>query len=82
MLSSSDLMSVPLYLELAPPVEAATEIDHLFVFRDSGVPSGGERGRFATDLFSLSITYNDNGGGPVSLEPPRPVFHASLKAIP
>ena len=37
MLSSSNLMVAPLYLELAPPLEAATQIDHLFVFRDIGV---------------------------------------------
>ncbi|MGX1500489.1 AraC-like DNA-binding protein [Labrenzia sp. MBR-25] len=37
MLSSSKLMAAPLYLELAPPEEAAKQIDHLFVFRDTGV---------------------------------------------
>ena len=50
MLSSSNLMEPPRYLELAPPEEAAKQIDHLFVFRDTGVLSGGGRGRFATDL--------------------------------
>ena len=74
MLSSSNLMAVPLYLELAPPEEAATEIDHLFVFRDTGVLSGGGRGRFATDLFTLSVTRDDSGGGRVSLAEPRPYF--------
>ncbi len=74
MLSSSDLMAAPLYLELAPPLEAATQIDHLFVFRDIGVLSGGGRGRFATDLFTLSITCDDSGGRRVSLAPPRPIF--------
>ena len=74
MLSSSNLMAAPLYLELAPPEEAATEIDHLFVFRDTGVLSGGGRGRFATDLFTLSVTRDDSGGGRVSLAEPRPYF--------
>ena len=74
MLSSSNLMAVPLYLELAPPEEAATEIDHLFVFRDTGVLSGGGRGRFATDLFTLSVTRDDSSGARVSLAPPRSGF--------
>ena len=74
MLSSSNLMAVPLYLELAPPEEAATEIDHLFVFRDTGVLSGGGRGRFATDLFTLSVTRDHSGGARVSLAPPRSGF--------
>ena len=74
MLSSSNLMAAPLYLELAPPEEAATEIDHLIVFRDTGVLSGGGRGRFATDLFTHSITCDDNGGARVSLAPPRSGF--------
>ena len=74
MLSSSNLMAVPLYLERAPPEEAATEIDHLFVFRDTGVLSGGGRGRFATDLFTLSVTRDHSGGARVSLAPPRSGF--------
>ncbi len=74
MLSSSNLMAGPLYLELAPPEEAATEIDHLFVFRDTGVLSGGGRGRFATDLFTLSVTRDHSGGARVSLAPPRSGF--------
>ncbi len=74
MLSSSNLMAAPLYLELAPPEEAAKQIDHLFVFRDTGVLSGGGRGRFATDLFTLSVTRDDSGGGRVSLAEPRPYF--------
>ena len=74
MLSSSNLMAAPLYLELAPPEEAPRQIDHLFVFRDTGVLSGGGRGRFATDLFTLSVTRDDCGGGRVSLAEPRPYF--------
>ncbi|MGK7654906.1 helix-turn-helix domain-containing protein [Roseovarius sp. B08] len=67
-------MAAPLYLELAPPEEAATEIDHLFVFRDTGVLSGGGGGRFATDLFTLSVTRDHSGGARVSLAPPRSGF--------
>ncbi|WP_236937937.1 helix-turn-helix domain-containing protein [Frigidibacter mobilis] len=67
-------MVAPLYLELAPPEEAAKQIDHLFVFRDTGVLSGGGRGRFATDLFTLSVTRDDSGGARVSLAPPRSGF--------
>jgi len=74
MLSSCDLTAPPLYLELAPPLEAATQIDHLFVFRDSGALSRRGSGRFATDLFTLSITCDDSGGGRLSLEEPRPCF--------
>jgi len=74
MLSSSNLMAAPLYLELAPPEEAAKQIDHLFVFRDTGVLSGGGRGRFATDLFTLSVTRDDSSGARVSLAPPRSGF--------
>ena len=74
MLSSSNLMEPPRYLELAPPEEAAKQIDHLFVFRDTGVLSGGGHGRFATDLFTLSVTRDDSGGGRVSLAEPRPYF--------
>ena len=82
MLSSSNLMAPPLYLELAPTEEAAKQIDHLFVFRDTGVLSGGGRGRFATDLFTLSVTRDDSGGGRVSLAEPRPYFSPRPKAIP
>ncbi|MFG6568096.1 MULTISPECIES: helix-turn-helix domain-containing protein [unclassified Sulfitobacter] len=67
-------MEPPRYLELAPPEEAAKQIDHLFVFRDTGVLSGGGHGRFATDLFTLSVTRYDSGGGRVSLAEPRPYF--------
>ena len=74
MLSSSNLMAAPLYLELAPPEEAAKQIDHLFVFRDTGVLSGGGRGRFATDLFTLSVTRDDSSGARVALAPPRSGF--------
>ena len=75
MLSSSNLMEPPRYLELAPPEEAAKQIDHLFVFRDTGVLSGCGSGRFATDLFTLSMTRDDaDGGTRVSLAPPRPGF--------
>ena len=66
MLSSSNLM--------AAPEEAAKQIDHLFVFRDTGVLSGGGRGRFATDLFTLSVTRDDSSGARVSLAPPRSGF--------
>lgn len=74
MLSSSNLMAAPLYLELAPPEEAATEIDHLIMFRDTGVLSAGGRGRFATDLFTLSVTRDHSGGARVLLAPPRSGF--------
>ena len=74
MLSSCDLAAPPLYLELAPPQEAATQIDHLFVFRDTGVLSRRGSGRFATDLFTLSITCDDGDGARVSLAEPRPCF--------
>ena len=67
-------MAPPLYLELAPPEEAAKQIDHLFVFRDTGVLSGGGRRRFATDLFTLSVTRDDSSGARVSLAPPRSGF--------
>lgn len=72
MLSSSDLTAAPLYLELAPSADAAPQVDHLFVFRDTGALSGRGSGRFATDLFTLSVT----GGGRtrMSLAPPRPDF--------
>lgn len=70
----------PLYLELAPPGDADARIAHLFVFRDAGVLSGGGSGRFATDLFTLSLTRRSDGsgdgtGGPhLSLARPRPGF--------
>lgn len=74
--SSSDRVAAPLYLELAPPSGAGAEVDHLFVFRDSGVLSGRGSGRFATDLFTLSMTSraDDDGAAAVSLAPPRPAF--------
>jgi len=74
MLSFSDLAAPPLYLKLAPPLEAVTQIDHLFMFRDSGVLSRRGSGRFATDLFTLSITCDDSDGARVSLAEPRPCF--------
>ena len=66
----------PLYLELAPPGDADARIAHLFVFRDAGVLSGRGSGRFATDLFTLSLTRRGDGtGGPhLSLARPRPGF--------
>ncbi|MDT0498952.1 helix-turn-helix domain-containing protein [Algiphilus sp. W345] len=74
--SSNELMPAPLYLELAPSAVAAAQIDHLFVFRDTGALSNRESGRFATDLFTLSVTCgSDTDDGPnVSLAPPRPDF--------
>ncbi|WP_071675292.1 helix-turn-helix domain-containing protein [Nioella nitratireducens] len=74
MRSSSDLAAAPLYLEMAPPLNAASQINHLFVFRDMGVLSGRGSGRFASDLFTLSITCDDSGGARGSLAPPRPGF--------
>ncbi|KZY00886.1 MULTISPECIES: hypothetical protein [unclassified Sulfitobacter] len=59
---------------MAAPEEAAKQIDHLFVFLDTDVLSGGGRGRFATDLFTLSVTRDDSGGARVSLAPPRSGF--------
>lgn len=74
--SSSDLTPAPLYLELAPSADAAAQIDHLFVFRDTGALSNRDSGRFATDLFTLSVTRCHDGdeGARVSLAPPRPDF--------
>jgi len=78
MLSSSERTVAPLYLELAPPADAVAQIDHLFVFRDTGTLSGGGSGRFATDLFTLSVApgaCTDGGGDPhVSLTLPRADF--------
>jgi len=48
MLSSCDLTAPPLYLERAPPLEVATQIEHLSGFRDTGVPSRRGNGRFAS----------------------------------
>jgi len=73
--SSDDLTAAPLYLELAPPADAAAQVDHLYVFRDTGALSGRGSGRFATDLFALSVTHEvDGDGARVSLAPPRPDF--------
>lgn len=76
MLSSNSLTAAPLYLELTPSADAAAQVDHLFVFRDTGALSGGESGRFATDLFTLSVTHGGGGDGKshVSLSLPRPDF--------
>ena len=65
MLSSDNWVAVPLYLELAPPADAAAQVAHLFVFRDTGALSGRGSGRFATDLFTLSVT----GGHPARILP-------------
>ncbi len=74
--SSSDLTGAPFYLELAPPAGAQGQVETVYVFHDTGVLSGRGSGRFATDLFDLSVTLQ--GGGPgaalVSLAPPRPGF--------
>lgn len=72
MLSSDNWVAVPLYLELAPPADAAAQVAHLFVFRDTGALSGRGSGRFATDLFTLSVTGGDRAQ--ISLAPPRPDF--------
>ena len=72
MLSSDNWVAVPLYLELAPPADAAAQVAHLFVFRDTGALSGRGSGRFATDLFTLSVTGGDRTQ--ISLAPPRPDF--------
>jgi len=76
MLSSSDGLAASLYLELAPSAPAPAQVDHLFVFRDTGALSGRGSGRFATDLFTLSVTCDgDSDEGPhVSLVRPRPDF--------
>lgn len=72
-----DRTAQPIYLELAPAPGTAPAVEHLFVFRDRAVLSGPGRGRFATDLFTLSVTTRD---GPeravpqVRLAPPRPCF--------
>ena len=70
--SSNNRVAAPLYLELAPPADAAAQIAHLFVFRDTGALSGRGSGRFATDLFTLSVTGGDRPQ--ISLAPPRPDF--------
>ena len=74
--SSSDPTAAPLYLELAPSADIAAQVDHLFVFRDRGALSGRGSGRFATDLFTLSVTCgaDSDDGSQVSLAPPRPDF--------
>ena len=75
-------MAAPLYLEMAPPEEAAKQIDHLFVFRDTGVLSGGGRGRFVTDLPTLSETRDDSGGGAYIAGATALGFRSPPKAIP
>jgi len=72
MLSSNNWVAVPLYLELVPSADAAPQVDHLFVFRDTGALSARGSGRFATDLFTLSVTGGDRTR--MSLAPPRPDF--------
>ncbi len=71
--SSSDLTAAPLYFELTPTEDAAAEVDHLFVFRDTGALSHRGSGRFATDLFCLSVA-GGCGRTRISLAPPRPEF--------
>ena len=74
MLSSDNWVAVPLYLELAPPADAAAQVAHLFVFRDTGALSGRGSGRFATDLFTLSVTGGDRTQ--ISLAPPARILPA------
>lgn len=78
MLSVRETAVAPIYLELAPPQEATDQVVHLFVFRDSGVLSGGGKGRFATDLFTLSASpHACRSGAPrLTLELPRSRFTA------
>lgn len=74
---SADLaVAAPLYLELAPPEGAATEVVHLFFLRDEGALSCRGTGRFATDLFTLSVMHRpeDPDAPRVTLAPPRPAF--------
>ncbi|MCV0398311.1 helix-turn-helix domain-containing protein [Neoaquamicrobium sediminum] len=76
--TSDKAAPAPLYLELAPPAGAPAQIDHFFVYCDCGLLSGPGTGRFATDLFTLSLTLRggaDRGPRPrLDLEPPRPAF--------
>ncbi len=74
--SSDEQTAPPLYLELAPPPVAGAPVDHLFVFRDAGDLSRCGSGRFATDLFTLSVTRGDSGDGVphLSFALPRPDF--------
>lgn len=60
MLSFSDLTAAPLDLELARSADTAAQVDHLFVFRDTGALSIRGSARSSTDLFSLSVA---GGGG-------------------
>ncbi len=68
----------PIYLELAPQSGAPAPVDHLFAFRDCGKLSGRGTGRFATDLFTLSVTLRTGAGAlgrpRFLLAPPRPAF--------
>jgi hypothetical protein len=76
--SPDEAAPAPLYLELAPAPGAPAPVDHIFVFRDCGLLSGRGTGRFATDLFTLSLTLRaraENGPRPrLDLAPPRPAF--------
>ena len=75
MLSSSNLMAPPLYLELAPPAEAAANRSTiLFVFRDTGALSGGgQRAVRNRPLYPFGNARRQRRGR-VSLAPPRPDF--------
>lgn len=74
--SRPERVAAPLYLELAPPADAPSQVEHLFIFRDDGQLSGRGSGRFATDLFTLSATLRGDDASSVhmSLAPPRPDF--------
>lgn len=84
--TSDKAAPAPLYLELAPPAGAPAQIDHFFVYCDCGLLSGPGTGRFATDLFTLSLTLRGGAdrGPRLDLEPPRPAFsprHAPFKGV-
>ena len=76
--TSDKAAPAPLYLELAPPAGAPAQIDHFFVYCDCGLLSGPGTGRFATDLFTLSLTLRggaDRGPRPPECaSTPRPTF--------
>ena len=76
--SSDKAAPAPLYLALAPPAGAPAPIDHFFIFRDCGLLSGPGTGRFATDLFTLSLTLRAGADRRhrlrLDLAPPRPAF--------
>lgn len=74
--SSSEPTAAPLYLELAPAEGAKAQVEHLYVLRDHGWLTGCGSGRFATDLFTLSVMLGgeDGRGTRVALVPPRPEF--------